>query len=125
MSIEAVVYDKIKAEITETYRKMSPTPGIGDYVVVESISEVTEGSKDISKMPFPGATSKMQAKVYGSNYNTVQSYKNTCLNIIRTTENHIASGLIWSHSMDDSVLSSYTKSDQRYQEIILFTIHYK
>jgi hypothetical protein len=125
MNIETLIYNTFKAEISETYRYMSPTPGTGSYVVLDMVSDITTTNKDIAMSPHPGARIRMQAKIYSSNADTARTMVHTCQTLIRTTIDEIADNIKWTYAEDASTTGGYTPVDKRFYYIIDFIVYYK
>jgi hypothetical protein len=124
VNIETLIYNVIKADVPNTYRHRSPTPGTGTYVVLDMVTDTSTPTKDSHIEPSYGGRVRMLAKCYGPDATALRTLADTVQNTIRTTTNHTESGMTWIYATDTSITNAYDPKTERYTYIIEFIIHY-
>lgn len=126
MNINDHILNIFRTEMASTYWFKSPTPGTGTYAVLDIISDIGSMSKDIAIAPHVPQKLRLQCKVYSDDTTDARTNIDLLQNLIRTTVNNGATGVVWLHAQDDNgIKGGYDGSAKRYYYLIDFFIWYK
>lgn len=126
MNINDHILNIFRTEMASTYWFKSPTPGTGTYAVLDIISDIGSMSKDIAIAPNVPQKIRLQCKVYSDDTTDARTNTEALQNLIRTTVNNGATGVVWLHAQDDrGIQGGFDPRSERFYYVIDFFIWYK
>lgn len=125
MTAEAAIYQFIKSVVPESYRYKAPTPNVGDYVVLDFISDVTPYSKDIAEDTRPGNKIRAQVKSYSSDNSIARQMIDSIEVELRKIDGLVYDNVLLKAANDAGVIPGYSPTTDRYSYILDFTTFVK